>query len=131
VKAGLEPGTTGEVTSMVGEAEAIHFLGPDVTPVLSTPSLIWYMEAAAREALAPFLDEGENSVGTMVHVAHLAPTPVGGRVTSRAKVVEVEGRRVVFEVEAFDETEKIGEGTHERFVVDEARFASRVNAKRQ
>jgi fluoroacetyl-CoA thioesterase len=131
VKAGLEPGAVGEVTIVVTDAEAIHFLGPDITPALSTPSLIWQLEAAAREALAPFLDEGENSVGTRVQVAHLAPTPVGGRVVCRATVEEVEGRRVVFNVEAFDDVEKIGEGTHERFIINVARFANRVDAKRQ
>ncbi|HWP34471.1 MAG TPA: hotdog domain-containing protein, partial [Thermodesulfobacteriota bacterium] len=131
VKPGLAPGVTGEV-SVVVEAPAMTVgLGPDgALEVYSTPRLIWDLEEAARAAVRPFLEPGEESVGALVQVRHLAPTPVGMRVTARARLTAVEGRRLTFEVEAFDEREKVGEGVHQRVVVETGRFAARVAAKR-
>ncbi len=131
MKPGLAPGTTGEATVTVEHPAMTIQLGGEGAPaVYSTPRLVWDLEMAARQALRPYLEPGEESVGTSVQVRHLAATPVGMRVTARARVTEVDGRRVVFAVEAHDEKEKIGEGTHERFVVQVAKFAARVAAKR-
>ncbi len=124
-------GTTGELTVTVeSPAMTIQLEGEGAPAVYSTPRMIWDLEMAARELLRPYLDPGEESVGTFVRVRHLAATPVGMRVSARARVAAVDGRRVTFEVEAYDEREKIGEGVHERTVVQVARFAARLASKR-
>jgi predicted thioesterase len=98
-------------------------------PVLATPIMILLMENAALEAVRPYLDEGESCVGTHVDVAHLAATPAGRRVTAKATVTEVKGRRVSFSVAARDPTEEIGRGSHERVVIDIAAFSERLKKK--
>jgi fluoroacetyl-CoA thioesterase len=123
-------GTCGVHPLLVTPEVAIDFLGTGDARVLATPFLIGYMELAARNAIRPFLDPNEDSVGTLVNIRHLAATPVGMSVEFRAEVVSAEGRRVVFKVEARDETELVGEGAHERFVVDIPRFVTRLAAKR-
>jgi predicted thioesterase len=90
--------------------------------------MIGLMEQAAVLAIDGLLPEGHKSVGTVVHVAHLAATPVGRTVTARAEVVAVAGRKVSFSVVAFDERNKIGEGTHERVIINLERFMARVVA---
>jgi predicted thioesterase len=87
------------------------------------------MEGAAVGALAEVLPPGQTSVGGRIDLRHLAPTPVGMRVRARAELLEVEGRRLVFRVEAWDEVEKIGEAAHERFIVDEEGFVAKTRAK--
>jgi predicted thioesterase len=129
LKEGFHPGVFHEFSRIVSRDMCIEFLGEKFTPVYSTPAMIWDMEEAARVALHPYLEEGEESVGTVIHVQHLAATPLGMKVTLRAKLLELNGRRCVFEVEAFDEKEKIGEGSIERFVINIARFAERAQAK--
>jgi predicted thioesterase len=126
----LKPGVTHTLTLRVTRALTITHLGEAVTPVYSTPSLIAGMEEVSRQALLPYLDEGEESVGTMVNIRHTAATPLGMRVTVRTTLVEVDRRRCLFALEAFDEREKIGEGTHERFIVNIARFIARVDEKK-
>ena len=100
----------------------------DVTlpPVLATPVMIMAMENAALNALKPYLGVRYSAVGTRVDVSHLAPTPVGRQVTAEAQVTKVEGRRVEFKIEARDGVEAIGAGTHERMVIDMARFIERL-----
>jgi predicted thioesterase len=92
--------------------------------------MIYLMEIAAAEAIQPYLPEGWISVGVSVAVRHLAATPVGMTVTARAEVIAVDERTVTFSVEAYDEREKIGEGTHVRAPVELARFLQRIAAKR-
>ena len=116
---------------VVTDAEAIHFLGPEVTPGLSTPSLVTWMELTSRENAAPLLNPGEDTVGVSVEVKHVAPTPVGMKVRVVSKLVRVEGRIYSFEVEAFDEVEKIGEATHVRASINVAKFAARLAAKKE
>jgi predicted thioesterase len=91
--------------------------------------MVALMEAAAVGALAPVLPEGQSSVGVALDVKHLAATPAGQHVRARAEVIEVDGPRVTFQVEAWDELEQIGTGTHTRYVIDVARFVQRVEAK--
>jgi len=114
---------------VVTDADAIHFLGNEVTPALATPSMILWMEITARDTVLPLLEPGQDTVGTHVNVAHLAATPIGMKVTFRATLTAVDRRRLTFAVEAYDEKEKIGEGAHERFIVDVARFAERLAVK--
>lgn len=110
---------------------ASSFMGVDAARVLATPRLISLLELTSRNLLVGFLPAGQDSVGTHVDLRHLAATPIGMRVTARVEILSVEGRRVNFKVEAFDEIEKVAEGTHERFIVDVERFAARVQAKAQ
>ena len=98
-------------------------------PVLSTPVMIMVMENAALNAIKAYLEPGESAVGTRIDIRHLAPTPVGVHVTGEAEVTKVDGRRLEFNVRANDATEAIGEGTHERVIVDVARLAKRLEAK--
>jgi fluoroacetyl-CoA thioesterase len=126
----IPTGIAGSYSLLVTTEVAIDFLATDEARVLATPFLIGYMELTARNAIRPFLDDNEDSVGTTVNIRHLAATPVGMSVHFRAEVTAVEGRRVAFRVEARDETELIGEGTHERFVIDVSRFVARLAAKR-
>jgi len=123
-------GTVHEEGLLVTSEVAIDFIGVEEARVLGTPHMIGYMERTCRNGVLPFLDEGYDTVGTLVNVAHLAATPIGMRVTFRAEVVSVEERRVNFKVEAFDDVEKIGEGAHQRAIVNVARFAAKVQAKR-
>jgi fluoroacetyl-CoA thioesterase len=98
-------------------------------PVLATPVMILMMENAALNAVREFLEPGESVVGTAVDVHHVAATPVGSRVTAEAEVTQVDGRRIEFKVSARDEIEEIGNGTHERRVVDLHRLGQRLAAK--
>lgn len=109
---------------------AIDFLGRDDARVLSTPHMIAYMEWTSRNTIKHLLDENEDSVGTTVNIRHLCATPVGMSVTFTATVLEVSERRVLFRVEARDEKELVGEGTHERFVVNIPKFITRLAVKR-
>ena len=98
--------------------------------MLSTPHLIGHLEMTARNSVKPLLEPGHDTVGTQVNVAHLAASPIGMNVSFRSEVISADDRRINFKVEAFDEKEKIAEGTHERFIVDVARFARHLKEKR-
>jgi predicted thioesterase len=119
-----------EQTLVVREPVCIDFMGPEVQPVLSTPALIMWLEMASRQAAGPLLQEDEETVGTAMDLKHLAPTPLGMKVTLKTRIVEVEGRRIRFQLEAFDEVEKIAEGWHERARVSVPRFAAHLERKR-
>jgi len=118
-----------EENLLVTNEVAIQFLGPGGARVLSTPHLIGGLEMVVRNLLKERLEEGQDSVGSLVQFRHLAATPVGMQVRLLAEVTAVEGRRVSCRIEAFDEREKIGEGIHERVIIDVARFTARVQAK--
>jgi len=122
-------GTKREEKLLVTTEVAIDFLGLENARVLSTPNVIQHLEITARNSIKELVGEGFDSVGTHVNVAHLAATPIGMIATFRSEVISVKDRRVNFKVEAFNEQEKIAEGTHERAVVDIAKFATRVAAK--
>jgi fluoroacetyl-CoA thioesterase len=111
------------------ELLANRFKDATLPPILATPVMIMIMENAALNAIKPFLDAGESALGTRVDVCHLAATPAGRRVTGEAEVTKVDGRRIEFRIKATDETEEIGVGTHERMVIDLAKFSERMKAK--
>lgn len=125
----IEPGLTNEITHIVAESDTAAVYGSGLAPVLSTPHLVALMENAAQTALTPYLASGQSTVGTGIDIRHLAATPVGMSVRIRAEVTEAALPRVCFRVEAWDAVEKIGEGQHERFIVDTARFMARVARK--
>lgn len=108
---------------------ANQFKDATLPPVFATPMMVTAMENAALNAVRGYLDPGESAVGTAVNIRHLAATPVGHRVTAEAVVTKVDGRRVEFNVSAHDEMEEIGNGTHERMVVDMARLRQRLDSK--
>ena len=124
-------GTKGEQQVLVTTEIAISFLELEAARVLSTPQMIRLMEVTCRNTVLPLLDPGHDTVGTHVNVAHLAAAPIGMTVTFTAEVIRVEGRRVEFKVVAFDEKEKVGEGTHERGIINIAKFAARLTEKSQ
>lgn len=127
--ASIRIGTTHEDKLLVTQDVAINFMGLEGARVLSTPNMILGLEHASRNAVQPMLDPGFDTVGTHVDIYHLAATPVGMTVTFRSEITSVDDRRVNFKVEAFDDKEKIAEGTHQRFIVNAARFAARVQEK--
>jgi fluoroacetyl-CoA thioesterase len=123
----LPPGTQGSCTMVVSpEHLASRFKDPTLPPVLATPVMILAMENAALEALKPFLEPGESALGSHVDVRHLAATPVGRTITATARVTQVSGRRIRFEVRATDGRQDIGSGTHERVLIDMARFTEQL-----
>lgn len=128
--ANIPIGAKGEFQLLVTSEVAITFLGTEGTRVLSTPHMIGFMEMTCRNTVLPLLDAGYDTVGTHVNVAHLAASPIGMSVTFTAEVIRVDGRRVEFRVEARDEKEKIGEGTHERAIINIVKFATRLAEKK-
>lgn len=125
----IEPGLKGTVELVVGEAHTAPSIGSGKVRVLATPVMINLIEAAALKAIEHLLDAGYQSLGTHLDVHHVAATPVGMRVRAVAQVSKVEGRTVHFQVEAKDEKDIIGHGTHERVVVNVAKFDQRVQRK--
>ncbi len=126
----LEPGITAQLSHTVQENDTARFSGGDtLPPVFSTPLVIRLLERTSHQAILPYLDAGQGSVGVVVNIRHLAATPVGFTVNTRAEVLSVDGRRVHFKVEAWDDLEKIAEGEHERFIIDLDRFVQKVNQK--
>src|SRR6267378_2762726 len=125
----LRPGLRGEAFLTVGEEHTAPRVGSGAIHVLATPVMINLIEAAALAAVEERLPPGHQSLGTLLNVRHIAATPVGMRVRAVATVQRVDGRTIYFTVEAHDERELIGEGTHERVVVNVAKFDQRVQRK--
>jgi len=122
-------GLVGNAELVVGPEHTAAFVGSGRIAVLATPVMINVIEAAALDAIEHLLPGGHQSLGIHLDVSHVAATPVGLRVTATAEVVRVEGRTVTFRVEAHDEFEPIGGGSHQRVVVSVARFDDRVQRK--
>lgn len=125
----LIPGLSGESSALVTPELTAAWWSSGLVHAYATPALIGLMENAAFNATKDLLEEGQTSVGIEVNIKHLAATPIGMRVRARAELVQVEGRKLFFRVEAWDETEKIGEGAHVRFIIDTARFNRRLEEK--
>ena len=126
----IQVGAAGRAERTVTPDATAKSFGSGLVPVFATPALVGLMEQAAVEAIASSLEPGQTSVGTRIEVSHLAATPIGDSVRAEAVVVAVEGRRLVFDVTAWDSVEKIGEGRHERAIVSRDRFLARVEAKK-
>jgi fluoroacetyl-CoA thioesterase len=125
----IQAGLVGERDIQVTPEHTARHLGSGNVSVLATPEMIRLMEGAAVRAVDPLLPEGYQTVGVHVDVDHLAATPLGMKVRVRAELLQVDGRKLTFHVEAFDEVEKVGEGTHQRMIIDLAKFKQRVEAK--
>ena len=129
MKARPRIGASGEHRFVVEKEHVIDFATDGMPAVLSTPRLVGILERTARETLQPFLEPGERTVGVELELRHLAPTPLGETVTCTARVIQVEGTQVTFQIEARDEHEMIVRGLHKRAVIRVESFAKRVARK--
>ena len=127
----LNVGILGEATCQVTAENTAATMGSGMLEVFATPAMIALIEKAACQSVQPELDEGCGTVGIDLRVKHLAATPVGMQVTAKTELIAVEGRKLVFKVEAFDDAGKIGEGEHERFIVQNEKFFAKAQAKKQ
>jgi predicted thioesterase len=125
----LKPGLKGKAQILVGEEQTAPRIGSGRVRVLATPVMINMMEAAALDAIENLLPAGHQSLGTHLDVGHYAATPVGMTLRATAEVTKVDGRNVTFRVEAFDDKERVGDGTHSRVVVNVERFDARIRKK--
>lgn len=122
----LEPGIKNKKTVLVQEKDTAVAHGSGLLPVFATPAMIALMENTAMESVLPHLAEGEGTVGTRIDVKHVAATPVGGEVTCESELMEIDRRRLVFTVHACDARGTVGEGTHERFIVNNEKFLAKL-----
>jgi predicted thioesterase len=122
----IETGVRGRETWTVGPGDTASRYGSGSVEVFATPAMIGLMEKTCQNSVLPFLPEGHGTVGVRVDVSHSRATPVGGKVICTSLLVEVDRRRLVFEVLAQDEKGEIGRGRHERFIIDTAKFLSRL-----
>lgn len=127
----VEKGLKGAADCVVTYDKTAAAVGSGAAEVFATPMMIGLMEQAALSSLQPHLPEGQSSVGTLVNVRHLSATPVGMSVRAESEVTELDRRRVVFAVRAYDEAGLIGEGVHERFIIDSERFMEKCEAKKK
>ncbi|MCU6762444.1 Uncharacterised protein [uncultured Roseburia sp.] len=125
----LETGIKGKDTVKVVSENTAAAVGSGTLLVFATPAMIALMEKTACNSVMPFLEEGCGTVGTMLNVKHMAATPVGMTVTCESELIETDGRRLVFKVTASDEAGVIGEGTHERFIVNNEKFQNKADQK--
>jgi fluoroacetyl-CoA thioesterase len=126
----IKKGLVHEESFQVAEEHSAIQVGSGGSRVLATPWLIAFMERVAYRMLEDVLPEGRSSVGVLVDVRHMAPTPIGSTVRVRAEIEDLQGSSVVYRVQAWDQVEKIGQGSHQRVVIDEARFLKRLEGKK-
>ena len=122
----LQTGMKGEAATLVVHENTAAAVGAGGVEVFGTPMMVALMENAAWGAVSDDLEQGYVTVGTLVNVKHLGATPLGQHVRAKAELIEIDGRRLVFKVEAFDEQKQIGEGIHERYIVNLERFMQRL-----
>lgn len=125
----IQVGFSAEKAMTVTEKDTARTHGSGLVDVLSTPAMIALMEGAAVECVDEYLADGQISVGTGIDIKHMAAIPIGIEIYAKATICRIDGRLIVFRIEAWDSEEKIGEGTHTRFVVEEERFLTRTNRK--
>lgn len=126
----LAIGIKGSQTVVADETNSARTMGSGTLDVFATPAMTALMEQTAWKSVAPYLEEGQGTVGIHLDISHDAPTPLGMTVTCESELVEIDGRRLVFEVTARDESGTIGKGRHERFLIKEAAFQAKTNQKR-
>ncbi len=125
----LQIGTKGSGEALVTEALTARALGSGELPVYATPAMLLLVEETAWKSVAPALEPGQGTVGTKLEMAQLAATPVGRKVRCETILTEIDRRRLVFSAMVWDEAGKIGEGAHERFIVDNEKFLAKANAR--
>lgn len=127
----MEVGIKGKKERVVPYEQTAEYISSGLLPVFATPCMIQFMEETARTSVESFLAEGQSTVGTSVNIKHLASTFVGCNVTCESELIEIDRRRLVFSVKVYDDKELLGEGTHERFIIDNAKFIARLDIKKQ
>jgi predicted thioesterase len=127
----LQVGLKWTKTEVVNGGNMASAAGSGTVGAYATPSLILLMEIACKECVMPYLEEGMVTVGSSLQVDHIAATPEGMKVTCNCELIEVDRKRLLFKVEAFDEVEQIARGTHERYIVNQDKFEARCNAKKK
>ena len=125
----LKEGITGHLETIVTVENTAKTMKSGTLDVFATPAMIALMEQTAYESVAGELEEGYGTVGTMLNVKHVSATPLGMKVTCESTLTKIDGRALTFEVKAFDERGLIGEGTHERFLVQNEKFQAKANNK--
>lgn len=125
----IETGIKGHKEQIVTPEMSAARVGSGLVDVFATPMLVALVEQTCYESVLPHLEEGQGTVGTLVNISHVSATPVGKRVWCESELVDVDRRRLVFSVKAYDECGLIGEGTHERFVIDTAKFMEKLKGK--
>lgn len=125
----LKTGIKGHQELVVTQELTAKNMGSGVMDVFATPAMLALMEKTAFTSVAEYLNEGCGSVGTKVDIEHVASSPVGMKVTCDSELIEIEGRKLVFKVEAYDEKGLIGKGTHERFIVENKKFQEKTDNK--
>ncbi len=126
----LKTGIRGEAKTVVSDKNTAITHGSGSIPVFATPAMIALMENAALSSVEPYLPEGHTTVGIKINASHIAATPLGLEVTACSELTEIDGKRLVFKVEVSDAREKIGEGVHERFVINKEKFMQK-NAEKK
>lgn len=125
----MEIGIKGRVEHIVTRENLASSMGSGLMPVFATPCMIALMEETSFKSVQPYLDEGCGTVGTMVNIKHVAATPETMSVWCESELIEIDGRRLVFNVKVFDKCGLIGEGVHERFIIDNEKFAGKASGK--
>ena len=125
----IQTGIKGRREETVTPEMSAARVGSGLVDVLATPMMVALIEKTCLESVHPHLEAGQGTVGTLVNVSHVSATPVGKRVWCESELVEVDRRRLVFRVKAYDDCGLIGEGTHERFIIDTAKFMEKINNK--
>lgn len=125
----LKTGLKGELEIVVTDELTADVIGSGMLKVYATPAMIALMEKTARLSVKPYLEEGQGTVGINVNVSHLSASPIGAKITCKTELVEIDRRKLTFTVEAFDNAGIIGKGTHERFIIDEAKFQKKTDSK--
>ena len=125
----IEVGIKGRQETIVTKELTAEAVGSGLLPVYATPMMIALMEKTAHTSVSPYLEEGTGTVGTLMNVSHLAATPMGMKVYCESELIEVDRRRLVFSVKAYDESGLIGEGKHERFIIENEKFLAKANQK--
>ena len=125
----LKAGLTHEIERQVTEDLSAQKVFPHVPNVYATRAMVGHFEEVCAEMVLPYLGEGEQTVGIGMQFSHTAATPIGMKIRFTAKLIEVEGRKLTFEVEGFDEVEKIGKATHDRFIINAEKFNSKIAEK--
>ena len=125
----MDIGIKGQVIFTVDESCSAKTMGSGALNVLATPKMVAMLEKAAWESVQPFLEEGCGTVGTLMNITHDAATPLGMQVRCTSELTGIDGRRLIFSVEAFDERGHIGGGTHERFIVNNEKFQTKTDAR--
>ena len=125
----METGIRNRIEGTVTDDKTARAMGSGELPVFATPAMVALIEETCWRSVADELDDGQGTVGVSLNVSHLSPTPVGMGFACESELIEINGRKLTFKVDVYDEESHIGEGTHERFIVDNDRFLQKAKSK--